>query len=51
MGHLVLHVLSESNLGLVHTNNLEEELYPGEKVAECAVINKALLYSLPNRHT
>jgi hypothetical protein len=48
MGHLVSHVLSEADLGLINTDLLEEEVDSSKEVTKGLVIDKALSDSLTN---
>ena len=50
MSHLVAHVLTEADLGLVDTDLLEEEVDASKEVAEGLVVNNLLLNSLANGH-
>ncbi|GKT53876.1 hypothetical protein ColTof3_01215 [Colletotrichum tofieldiae] len=50
VGHLVLHVLAEADLGHVDTNLLQEEVDAGEEVAEGLVVDDLVAHGVANRH-
>jgi len=49
MGHLVSHVLTETELGKINTQLLKEEVDASQEVAESLVVNDALLHSITDR--
>lgn len=50
VSHLVAHVLTEADLGLIDTDLLEEEVDASKEVAEGLVVDNLLLDSLANGH-
>ncbi|GKT46694.1 uncharacterized protein ColSpa_06875 [Colletotrichum spaethianum] len=50
VGHLVLHVLAEADLGHVDTNLLQEEVDAGDEVAKRLVVDDLIAHGVANRH-